>query len=102
MSLVLGSKNVATAGSAVPLSSTSLRVAQIVIQVKPTNSGYIYLGDNTVTSSNGIRLEVPVAGVVLPDAEIKLTGVGNNLDLSQLYINASQSGDGVNFLYEVF
>jgi hypothetical protein len=100
---VSGTKTVTTAGTQVPLSATAgTRIAQIIIQALPTNTGFIYIGDSTVSSSNGIRLEIPVAGSLLPSMTISCTGVGNEVDLNTIYIDSSVNGEGVVFLYEVF
>ena len=102
---ILGTKSVASAGTRVPLAAAAgTRVAQVTIQAKAGNTGYIYVGDATVTAANGYRLAIPAAAVQdhLPEIILKPTSVGNNIDLNQVYIDSSVNAEGVNFLYEIF
>jgi hypothetical protein len=90
-----GSKTVASAGTAEPLTSTRVNCLEVLIQVKPSNTGFIAIGGAAVPNdgSAGIILEAPTAGVTPPSLPIS----AQNLD--QIYINPEVNGEGVNFIY---
>lgn len=80
-----GNKNVTTAGTRVTLAS-SQAVKSITIKAKIANTGTIYVGDTSVSSSNGFAL---AAGETL------------SLDLANLNtvnLDASVSGEGVTYI----
>lgn len=79
-----GQTNVTTAGTRVQLTTTKTRIVEI--RAKGTNTGIIYLGDITVTSSNGYILTKDDPPVQLP------------VDASGLYIDASVNGEGVSWI----
>jgi len=81
-------KNVTTAGTAVPVSATSLGYAEVTIQAKKGNTGYIYVGDSSVSDS--------VYGVALSaGASVTLQGG----DFNDIYIDSDTNGEGVTALY---
>jgi len=80
-----GQKNVTTAGTRVALAS-SQAVVSVSIKAKITNTGYIYVGNATVSSSNGFLL---------------MAGESISLDISDLatvYLDSSVNGEGVYYL----
>ena len=80
-----GSTDVTTAGTAVALGS-STTIKSVVVKAKYANTGTIYIGDASVSSSNGIELQAGDA-------------IGIDIDdLSTVYIDASVNGEGVNYL----
>lgn len=81
-----GTKNVTTAGTAEALATTTASKF-VIIQAKITNTGIIYVGGTGVTSANGIAL---YAG------DLYTIGIDN---LSDIFINSSVSGEGVNYNY---
>jgi hypothetical protein len=82
-----GEKDVATSGSAVPLVATSTSCVDVLIQSKNDNTGNIYVGGGSVSSSNGVCL--------YPSESIAI-----NIDnLDEIYIDSSVSGEGVVFTY---
>lgn len=87
-----GSQTVATAGTRVQLSAISVPCKKVTIQSLYSNSGanggVIFVGDNTVSSSNGIAIP-PYGSVVL---------TVNNLNL--VYLDASDNNTIATFLYE--
>ncbi len=87
INLEQGTKVVTTAGTAVPLSATSVGIKEIVIQALGSNSGEIYIGNSSVDSSNGV--------VLWARGSISL----NPGDLKDIYIDSSINGEGVKFLY---
>lgn len=91
-------KTVTTAGTAVALSSTTLKVSAVVVQALATNTGYIHVGDSTVLAASllGARLGIPSAGstpasVVFSSAHFG----GNDVNLEDFYIDSTVNGEGV-------
>ncbi len=89
-------KAVTTAGTRVTLVASNLFTASVIIQAKCANTGFIYVGDSTVTSANGIRLSACDKLSLTFDA---VPGKADPLDLLKVYIDASVNGEGVNLLY---
>lgn len=86
-SIANGYKDVATAGASVPIVATSTTCINILMQAKTNNTGNIYVGGSSVSSSNGICL--------YPGESLSI-----NIDnLDEIYIDSSVSGDGVVFTY---
>lgn len=78
-------KTVTTAGNRVALAS-SQAVRSVCIKALITNTGYIYVGDSSLSSTNGFQL---------------LAGDTVSLDISNLntiYIDSSVSGEGVTYI----
>ncbi|UOF79086.1 hypothetical protein [Caudoviricetes sp.] len=72
-----------------PLSSTSVKVYSVSIQSLSSNTGTQYVGDVTVTSSNGMAIS--------PTDVAELDGpVGarepHQFDLTDIYVDSSTSG----------
>jgi len=88
-----GSKDVETAGTAKALVDSSTKIIGLEITAKSTNTGKIYVGSSSVSSSNsGIVLEAgDVFSLRLP--------AGQYTDLSKWYIDAEKDGEGVTFTY---
>lgn len=93
--LKAGNKDVTTAGTAVPLASTKTKCNWILMHPKTANTGHIYLGDSGVTATNGVVMDVGDSDVVWPMMTFA------EYDLNQIYIDASVSGEGVQFIYVV-
>jgi hypothetical protein len=83
-----GSKNVTTAGTRVAL-ATSTACQGVLIQAKAANTGIIYVGGSTVSSTSGIFL---YAG---ESVEISID------NLRKVYLDSSVSGEGVVFTYGI-
>lgn len=81
------SKNVAAAGTAEPLSASSVFAHEGNIQAHQSNGGLIYVGGPDVDSSNGFVLE---AGDNFPFSA---------LNLQNIYIDTSVNGNGVRVVY---
>lgn len=93
-----GSKTVTTAGTRVQLSATSVAVESVTIQPKAANTGTIYVGGPSVSSSNGTRLPSPATS----NSSITFTRDEDGIDeLSDIWLDASVSGEGVVFTYSV-
>lgn len=87
-------KTVTTAGTAVPLFSSSTLAASFTVQAMASNTGTICLGDSAVlaASKNGTCL---TPGQAAPLYAI----TGQSYDLSQWYIDASANGQAVGIIY---
>ena len=99
MALILKTfaRTVATAGTAVPLSTTQLFTTAFVIQANGNNAGLIYVGDSDVSSSNAPYRSTGATNE--KEGQPVSRGVIQTFDLSKIYINASSSGDGVKVEY---
>lgn len=84
-----GAKTVTTAGTRVQLSAISVPTLRITVRANSANTGYVYVGGSTVSSTSGIYLG--------PQDSL-LLAVGN---LNAVYIDADVNGEGVKFTYEV-
>jgi hypothetical protein len=80
-----GTITVTTAGTRVPLSATSLPTNSVLIQADTANTGYIYVGDSTVASTNGHVLS---AGDAI-EIRIDVNGRVDEVDLADIYVDAS-------------
>ncbi len=86
-----GSKAVTTAASRDALSATSLPVDWIAITAKIGNTGTIVVGASTVVAAEATRRGHPLlAGVPM---------VLGAVDLADIYIDATVSGEGITYLY---
>ena len=97
-SLNIGNITVAVPGTAVslaPVSTPSVPCYEVLIQILSTNVGNIYVGGAAVdnTGGSGITLMPVAAGVQPPSIQISAQ------NLSQIFIDADNALEGVNFLY---
>ena len=83
---VFGQTVVTTAGTRVQLATNTVLTQGIVITAKSGNSGNIFIGDVTVTSSNGYILT----------AGASVTVIGDNI--AKIYIDSAQNGEGVSYI----
>ena len=83
-----GRKSVAAAGTREALGASQV-YKRLVVIADDTNTGYIYLGDSTVNSSNGIRL--PAGGFF----------TFYFVNAASVHIDSDVSGEGVSFGGEV-
>ena len=77
--------NVTTAGTRVALGA-STAIGGVIVRANLTNTGIIYIGDSTVSSSNGFEL----------DRGSTITYPIDNL--SKVFIDSSVSGEGVSYM----
>ena len=88
--------DVPAAGTAVPLSATRIAAVWVFLQAKVANTGKIYVGTSDVSSTSfGVELS-SLDGYAIPP-----TSALNIYDLSDIYIDAGVSGDGVTVHYAV-
>lgn len=91
-----GAKAVASAGTAEPLSATSVPVKWVLVQAETDNTGNIYIGFDsspnfTLDAGESIKYEdVDIGSDFSPSRW---------LDLDQIYIDADSDGEGVIFQY---
>ena len=80
-----GKTSVTTAGTRVVLAS-SQRVYSVTVKALAANTGTIYVGGSTVSSTTGFQLAA---------SESVSMDIGN---LATVYLDASVSGEGVSYL----
>lgn len=85
-----GSNTVTTAGSRVQLSAISVPCKKVIIQSASGNTGNTFVGDSTVSSSNGL--------VMYPGSATSFILTPSNLNL--LWIDSAVNGEGVIYYYE--
>lgn len=88
-------KTVTTAGTRVQASATSIFTPDVTVQALASNTGVIYVGDVTVSSTAGIAL---TAGQSV-SFSIEPAGLGNDIDLSLVYLDSSVNGEKANVMY---
>ena len=81
-----GQVNVSMAGVRVKLKSTSTSIKGVRVKAKSGNTGNIYVGGSNVSNSNGYILAAGEEVAIPID------------DLSKVYIDADNSGEGVSYL----
>ena len=86
-----GRKTVSSAGSEVTLESSTNVVDFVIITAETDNTGTITVGADTVVASLSTRRGTPLnAGDT-----VSLGGV----DLNEVYLDSTVSGDGVTYIY---
>lgn len=78
------------AGTAQPLSATSIEAYGVTIKALADNTGDIYVGDSNVSSTNGFVLDAGEELTLKP---------GGWVELNQIYIDAGTTDDGVSAIY---
>lgn len=91
--VVDGSKDVAVAGTAVPLSATSVPIGRVIVTAKEGNTGVVVVGASTVVALAANRRGTPLTPLTSVDLTV------NNLN--KVYIDAENANDGVTFTYFV-
>jgi len=88
---------VSVAGTRVQITSSASGCGGIIFQANSANTGKIYVGDSTVTSSNGIAIG---PGESYTIASQSLDGVMDaELILSDYYLDADTSGNSCRIQY---
>lgn len=88
-----GSATLAAAGTRQRLVSTRTPAAWITFQPGSSNSGSIYIGGSTVSSTSGLSMLVGDSVVSWPVADI------NMYDLHEIWFDGSSTNDTVQFVY---
>lgn len=86
-----GTTDVSSAGSRVQIDNTVRRVLSITFRARKGNSGNIYVGDSTVSSSAGFELD---SGEALT---FEFASAGVSARMSDFYVDTSNSGDDVDW-----
>lgn len=86
----------ATPGTRQRISASSLAVTALIIQADPDNTGIMYVGDSSVSSSNGTRLE-PGFGLSI-DCNTD-PRIGTDIDMFDIFVDGSSGGDKVYVSY---
>ena len=90
-------KTVTSAGTAEAMAASRIMCTWCVIQPLAGNTGKVYIGDSTVSSSTGIWLDAALGqSLTIPDVTAPLPW-----DLSVIYVDAAVNGEGVNFFYGI-
>lgn len=84
--MVHGLKTVTTAGTQVALATANQLFAGVHIKAEDTNTGYIYVGDSDVASTNGFQLAAGEAVFI----EVN--------QIATIWIDSSVNGDGVTYV----
>ena len=84
-----GTTNVASAGTRVQLSNTTNRVRWIQVKALAGNSGLVYVGESTVSASNGYELSATNT------VTYNFLEAGGSVPISTFYVDAATNGDDV-------
>lgn len=80
---------VASAGTAVPLSATSLLVYAVSVQSLRTNTGYQYIGDSSVDSTNGFEFKPSGLAEIEPPPGSSGGREPSQIDLADIYVDST-------------
>ena len=90
-SLDSGRQTVSSAGTRVQLSSTDTPVKRVVVEAFRINPGIVVVGGQNVVASQSTR-----QGISLASGDTVTLYVNN---LTDIYVDAATSGDGVSFIW---
>lgn len=93
--LKTGQLAITAAGTAEPLSASSLIVKKLKIKALGGNTDMVYIGDSTVSATAGFELD---AGEELDLADLFETPE-SEFDLATIYIDSAVNSEGVSFAY---
>ena len=89
MTLPVGTVTVTAAGTRVQVVASGNGVSAVSFKARMSNLGPVYVGDLTVSSTNGYRLE--------PGEEVTFT-FRDVIDLRRFYIDAANNNDRVDYV----
>lgn len=87
---------ITTAGTRVSVSSSAIATSLVTVVADSLNTGKIYLGDETVSSSNGIELS---AGQSVSIAASDVRGNSDGVLLSDLWLDSASNGNKARVFY---
>ena len=90
-------KTVTTAGTREQLTTSGKAVPAVIIQAESTNTGIVYVGDNQVSSTNGIELNANDSITLTND---DMGSSDAKISLKDIWLDVSVGTDGVNVMYE--
>lgn len=85
---------VVSSGTRVPLSGAPLLTTACLIVADPDNSGVIWVGDSSTLASTKVGVPLSASDDIDIDPA-RYTGTSELLDLSEIYIDSTASGDYV-------
>jgi hypothetical protein len=90
----VGRKTVTTAGTPerIVASKNTYKVAAIIITALATNTGTVVIGDSTVIAAEGTRKGSPL------EAGQSVAINASEIDLYDIYIDATVSADGISWM----
>ena len=89
--------NLDSAGTAQALSSTEIKSKDIVLIADPGNSGTLYIGSSAVAVTSGIPLAAGAS--VNLSALVSGSKDGIVLNLNQIYVDGTTTGDDIRVVY---
>jgi len=89
-----GTKTVSSAGTAERLSATDVYVFWLTIQADPSNTGNVYLGGDSVSSSSGIQLAPGDSHHFPPISRYYV------YNLKNIWVDVGEDGEGVKYIAE--
>lgn len=94
----LADKAVTTAGTRVQLTATNTYVMAVTIQGNGANTGFIYVGDSSVSATRGVELDagqaVTLSGTVTQKGTIEL------LNLADIWLDSSVNAETAHIVYQ--
>lgn len=93
--IISTTKTVTTAGTQLPITTTTVLATSLVVQANPANTGIIYVGDSGVDSSEGLSLAAGASAGFTMDAGSE----GKLLNLNNFYLDSSVNGEGARIIY---
>ena len=88
--------DIPTAGTAVQVSASAIPVSTVIFQADPANTGAVYVGDSAVAATRGIVLN---PGDITSISADRLGQTGQELRLSDFYVDAATNGNDVRVSY---
>lgn len=93
-------KTVATAGTRIQLTSSTIYATAVFIEAHENNTGTIYVGNSTVASTTYTRRLLPGTGFqIAAEPNAQAGQHGGMLDLSKIYFDASANAQVVMVTY---
>jgi hypothetical protein len=93
--------NVATAGTRVQLSSTTIWAEWVQIIASTANAGAVYIGGSNVAAANGFPLSNASPNNRVDLGQIFMDGSNESWDLSKIYIDAANNDEDVFVIYSL-
>ena len=89
MRVIIGSTDIPTAGTRVQISNTADKVKSIAVRARPANTGNVFFGTVTVSSTVGWTLQ--------PGESKTLDFGGGSVLFSVFYLDTATSGNDVDY-----
>lgn len=94
----LGKITVSSAGTPVQATGTSTPVHSYLVQALSTNTGKIYIGNSTMSKTTLVgvfAVLAPPSTNLIPSFASAVSTIAARFDLSQVWVDADNSGEGV-------